>query len=247
MSIKKEKEQDLARELRLKGMSLPEIAIKLGVSKSSVSLWLRNVKVPEKFTKEYKHKAMVDRQTEIREAWDFSYLEIELPYKEKLEKMFNTKFRKERIGNRYCDFTNDEYVIELTTDSTNGVSKAINRLNDIKEKFRKTIILTDFKHLGKSRINKCQGDVYFWSLDKFNQGIIKLLSKEELIALKEKQNNERKLSYKVLLKCYGCPRKFYRNKKRVHKINFCSRECMSRCFGKTFNKVNARKQKSNVV
>ena len=36
-------EQTKARELRATGMTLPEIAHELGVSKSSVSLWVRNV------------------------------------------------------------------------------------------------------------------------------------------------------------------------------------------------------------
>jgi transcriptional regulator with XRE-family HTH domain len=39
-------EQEEARELRAAGLTLVEIATKLGVAKSSVSLWVRDVPVP---------------------------------------------------------------------------------------------------------------------------------------------------------------------------------------------------------
>src|SRR5262249_57765337 len=39
-------EQEEARVLRAAGLTLPEIASKLGVAKSSVSLWVRDVPVP---------------------------------------------------------------------------------------------------------------------------------------------------------------------------------------------------------
>lgn len=41
--------RDRARELRTKGLSYNEIVAKLGVSKSSVSLWVRDVPCPERF------------------------------------------------------------------------------------------------------------------------------------------------------------------------------------------------------
>lgn len=43
--IKKEKEQVLARHLRKKGKSLREIATSLGVSRGSVSLWVKDIKL----------------------------------------------------------------------------------------------------------------------------------------------------------------------------------------------------------
>lgn len=43
--IKKEKEQVLARHLRKKGKSVREIAASLGVSKGSVSFWVRDIKL----------------------------------------------------------------------------------------------------------------------------------------------------------------------------------------------------------
>jgi len=43
-----------SRRLRRQGMAVPKIAEKLGVSKSSVSGWVRNIPVPRKFTAEYR-------------------------------------------------------------------------------------------------------------------------------------------------------------------------------------------------
>ncbi len=45
----KDKEKQLAIELRSLGMSLPDIAIRVGISKSTASLWLRTVPVPNQF------------------------------------------------------------------------------------------------------------------------------------------------------------------------------------------------------
>ena len=39
-------EQEQARELRARGLTMAEIATKLGVAKSSVSLWVRDVPIP---------------------------------------------------------------------------------------------------------------------------------------------------------------------------------------------------------
>ena len=41
--------RDQARELRIKGLSYNEIVARLGVSKSSVSLWVRDIPCPERF------------------------------------------------------------------------------------------------------------------------------------------------------------------------------------------------------
>jgi predicted transcriptional regulator len=42
--------RDLARELRIRGLDYEEIAAELGVSKSSVSLWVRDLPVPERLS-----------------------------------------------------------------------------------------------------------------------------------------------------------------------------------------------------
>src|SRR5580698_2627023 len=41
--------RDQARELRTQGLSYNEIVARLGVSKSSVSLWVRDIPCPERF------------------------------------------------------------------------------------------------------------------------------------------------------------------------------------------------------
>lgn len=53
----KEKEKMLARHLRKRGLSLKDIAVKLNVAKSSVSIWVRDVKLTKKQVAFLKHKA----------------------------------------------------------------------------------------------------------------------------------------------------------------------------------------------
>ena len=64
-------EQEAARRLRASGMTMPDIAAELGVSKSSVSLWVRDVPVPEMQRRRTRshtvHPAAVRRQAEIAE------------------------------------------------------------------------------------------------------------------------------------------------------------------------------------
>lgn len=64
--MKKElKEQ--ARVLRKKGLSIPQITKDLEVSKSSVSLWVRDIPQPEKFTKKYLQKKKEERLFKLAE------------------------------------------------------------------------------------------------------------------------------------------------------------------------------------
>jgi len=58
-------EQEQAISLRLEGKSLLSISKKLGVSKGSVSLWVRHIPIPEKFTKEYQSILKVKRDQVI--------------------------------------------------------------------------------------------------------------------------------------------------------------------------------------
>lgn len=66
MSIAKFDDKKKARELRTQGMAVPTIAKELGVSKSSVSLWVRDIPVPEKFTPEYR----AERREEVKNLLD---------------------------------------------------------------------------------------------------------------------------------------------------------------------------------
>lgn len=63
-------ERSKAIALRIQGLAVPTIAETLGVAKSSVSLWVRDLPVPERFTKEYrasKKKERLDKLFEERE------------------------------------------------------------------------------------------------------------------------------------------------------------------------------------
>ena len=59
-----------ARELRSQGIAVPTIAETLGVAKSSVSSWVRDLPVPEKFTKEYRAKKKQERLAALTEERD---------------------------------------------------------------------------------------------------------------------------------------------------------------------------------
>lgn len=68
---RKDEEQVEARKLRIVGMSVPKIADKLGVSKASVSVWVRGLPVPEQFTVEYRveqKRKRLERVWELRDA-----------------------------------------------------------------------------------------------------------------------------------------------------------------------------------
>jgi hypothetical protein len=58
-------EQERAISLRLEGKSLLSISKELGVSKGSVSLWVRHLPTPEKFTKEYQSVLKIKRDQVI--------------------------------------------------------------------------------------------------------------------------------------------------------------------------------------
>jgi len=49
-----------ARELRAQGLAYHEIAVRLGVSKNSVSLWVRDMSTPERLTYEQRRKRAAD-------------------------------------------------------------------------------------------------------------------------------------------------------------------------------------------
>ena len=65
---KKVAEQQKAVEMRKEGKSLKEISQALNVAKSSVSLWVRHVPQPEKFTRAHIHAKRLERLLKISEA-----------------------------------------------------------------------------------------------------------------------------------------------------------------------------------
>lgn len=60
-------EREEARDLRLKGFSIKSIAKKLNVAASSVSLWVRDLPQPEKFTKEFLRKKRQEKKKSLKE------------------------------------------------------------------------------------------------------------------------------------------------------------------------------------
>ena len=56
-------EKEAARKFRSQGKSLTEIVTLLKVSKSSVSLWIRDVPVPEQFTQAFRNKIRKEKET----------------------------------------------------------------------------------------------------------------------------------------------------------------------------------------
>lgn len=68
--LRKDEEKKQAIQMRLDGQSLTTIVRELGVAKSSVSVWIRDVPVPERFTSEYRRKRREEnarRLAEVRE------------------------------------------------------------------------------------------------------------------------------------------------------------------------------------
>ena len=64
--LAKIKEKQKARELRKEGMSLKEISVKLCVSKSSVSTWVRDIPILKKLSNEYKKVKEEKRETLLK-------------------------------------------------------------------------------------------------------------------------------------------------------------------------------------
>jgi hypothetical protein len=69
-----------ARQLRRAGKSLNDIARSVGAAKSSISLWVRDIPQPEKYTTEYRHTRKLKRLKKLKE-----------------EREKNKRVRKERI------------------------------------------------------------------------------------------------------------------------------------------------------
>ena len=62
---KKTEEQDCARRMRHEGQSITVIAEQLKVSEGSVSLWVKGIPQPEKFTKEYRALKKAERKSAL--------------------------------------------------------------------------------------------------------------------------------------------------------------------------------------
>ena len=89
--------------------------------------------------------------TKGRLVANLTYLDDELLVKEVLEKIYDVKFSKEQIGNRFIDFASTDLLIEFTKNGTRGLSDAIDRLEEVKHDPRKKIAYVDTRKLGLKR------------------------------------------------------------------------------------------------
>lgn len=64
----KKKEYKEARKLRREGWAITKIASELGVAKSSVYGWIKDLPVPKKLTREYRAKSKEEREKKVRKA-----------------------------------------------------------------------------------------------------------------------------------------------------------------------------------
>lgn len=64
----KNAQKAVARQLRESGWSIPDIALMVSVAKSSVSMWVRDIPQPEKFTAEFRAKRKKERLIALEKA-----------------------------------------------------------------------------------------------------------------------------------------------------------------------------------
>ena len=87
--MKKNEEYEQARKLRQAGLAIPEIAKIINVSKGSVSLWVRDLPQPEKFTKKYKAFKKTERKESLLKLREERNKE-KFPSDEKIEEHTNS-------------------------------------------------------------------------------------------------------------------------------------------------------------
>ena len=78
----------------------------------------------------------------IREKGALSFHPTEKLWKPKIDKYFNKNLVKEKIGNHYFDFVDDEFIVEFTLDNTSGISDAIKRFKTILNDGRKKYLIS---------------------------------------------------------------------------------------------------------
>lgn len=168
--------QKQAKTLRLQGYTYLEIKKELKVSKSSLSLWLRNIELTQtqkERISQIKHigyphtdrsKKKISKISKLH--WKKNYEKLLLTLKgnsnhraiEKEIKPFIEQYFKtsnllpSHIGDRWFDFVNDKYIIEYTTDPTHGISKAIQRFEEILYDQRTKYLIAPKRYFGKKRM-----------------------------------------------------------------------------------------------
>ncbi len=81
------------------------------------------------------HMLVTAQQNVVKacEASGLVYRQDELPIKRAIETLFGKSFNKEKIGGRYVDFADATDIIEVTFDSTKGITDLTARLREVKQ------------------------------------------------------------------------------------------------------------------
>lgn len=82
------------------------------------------------------------------------YREDELPFLRKLNTLYRSVFKKEHIGSRFVDFADEYYLIEVSSDSTKGISDIISRFKEVSrfDTKRKRVAYVRTDRLGPKRL-----------------------------------------------------------------------------------------------
>ncbi len=168
MVKKEEKRKSII--LRKKGYSLNEISKKLELNKTTVSLWVRDIKLNDNARKRLEKRRLIrykmseETKRKIRATHKRLYAEgvlsppnnrnsyhtkLEKEIKSKIETFFDTKnLLPEKINGIWFDFVNESFIIEYTINKTEGISNAIKRFKEIKMEKRKKFLVCPRKYFG---------------------------------------------------------------------------------------------------
>jgi transcriptional regulator with XRE-family HTH domain len=174
----KNEARSLARELRSSGTwTIPEIATRLGVSKSSVSLWVRDICLSEvqiDYLSAKNHLGRRHSDTTKKKMGDHQRMlflsgtgqlikaisrshethhDFEVVMRLALEWYFDTKdLLPRKIGKYWFDFVNEQFIIELTRDPCHGASLATSRFESIKGDIRGKYLISNRYSFGSLRM-----------------------------------------------------------------------------------------------
>lgn len=224
---KKENEQKQARILRLQGMSLLNIARTLGVSKGSVSVWVRSIPTPEMFTNEYRTNRKLEKIALKKEA-----------IKEKVDRRNYIKEHLYEHLKRVSE-TGEPLFQDIRVLSGDRRWMVPSPLNYMGKRYIKNIYVYEHRliiemHLGRLLSN--EEVVHHINENKLDNRLINL----KIMTVTAHVNKHRKAAQPISLICDYCGIPFEREKSkykkdRIHK--FC---CLSHA--NSFQQMERRKR-----